>query len=61
MNLMAGTQIMWVSKQMGHSNTQMTLIRYSKWIEQSDKTSETNKLDAFVNQNGGKVGEMKVC
>tara|TARA_R110002049_G_scaffold148242_2_gene311176 strand:+ start:32959 stop:34131 length:1173 start_codon:yes stop_codon:yes gene_type:complete len=61
MNLMAGANVMWVSKQMGHSNTQMTLIRYSAWIEQSDKASETNKLDAFVKQNGGKVGEMRVC
>jgi len=61
MNLMAGANIMWVSKQMGHSNTQMTLTRYSAWIEQSDKASETNKLDAFVNQSGGKVGVMSVC
>ena len=44
---------MWVSKQMGHANTQMTLTRYSAWIEQPDKTSETIKLDAFVNQSGG--------
>ena len=61
LNLMAGANIMWVSKQMGHSNTQMTLIRYSAWIEQSDKASETTKLDAFVNQSGGKVGVMSVC
>ena len=61
MNLMAGANVMWVSKQMGHSNTQMTLIRYSAWIEQSDKASETTKLDAFVNQSGGKVGVMSVC
>ncbi len=61
MNLMAGANVMWVSRQMGHSNTQMTLTRYSAWIEQSDKASETNKLDAFVKQNGGKVGEIKAC
>lgn len=60
LNLTAGANIMWVSKQMGHSNTQMTLTRYSKWVEMSNQASETNKLDAFVNQNGGKVGEMKV-
>lgn len=53
MNLMAGASVMWASKQMGHANTQMTLTHYSAWIEQSDKTSETIKLDAFVNQNGG--------
>jgi len=61
MNLMAGANVMWVSRQMGHANTQMTLTRYSAWIEQSDKASETNKLDAFVSQNGGKVGEIRVC
>ncbi|MFT6263938.1 MAG: integrase [Oleiphilaceae bacterium] len=61
LNLMAGANVMWVSKQMGHSNTQMTLTRYSAWIEQSDKASETTKLDAFVNQSGGKVGVMNVC
>jgi integrase len=61
MNLMAGANVMWVSKQMGHANTQMTLTRYSAWIEQVDKKSETNKLDAFVKQNRGKVGGMNVC
>jgi integrase len=60
MNLMAGANVMWVSKQMGHSNTQMTLTRYSAWIEQSDKASETTKLDAYVNQGRGEVGEKKV-
>jgi integrase len=53
MNLMAGANVMWVSRQMGHSNTQMTLTRYSAWIEQSDKASETTKLDAYVNQSRG--------
>lgn len=53
LNLMAGANIMWVSKQMGHSTTQMTLTRYSKWLQMSDQVSETNKLDGFMRQNGG--------
>jgi len=53
MNLMAGANVLGVSRQMGHSNNQITLIRYSSWIEQPDKASETNKLDVFVNQNKG--------
>jgi len=61
MNIMAGANIMWVSKQMGHSNTQMTLMRYSTWLETLGKERETTKLDAFVNQSGGKVGVMSVC
>jgi len=59
MNLMAGGNVVWVSRQMGHSTTQMTLTRYSKWIEQPDQERETTKLDAFVNKSGGKVGEKK--
>ena len=31
----------------------MTLTRYSKWVQQSGQASESNKLDAFVIQNGG--------
>lgn len=57
LNLIAGANVMWVSKQMGHSTTQMTLTRYSKWVEMTNQARETSKLDAFVNQNGGNLGE----
>ncbi|MDV3502529.1 Arm DNA-binding domain-containing protein [Marinobacter sp. M-5] len=56
LNLIAGANVMWVSKQMGHSTTQMTLTRYSKWVEMSNQAKESSKLDAFVRQNGVKVG-----
>jgi hypothetical protein len=59
-NLISGTNILWTSLQLGHSSPHQTLTRYSAWIQQSDKASETNKLDAFVNQSRGEVGEKKV-
>ena len=45
--LIAGANVMWVSKQMGHSSTQMTLTRYSKWINGVSTTSQSQMLDAL--------------
>jgi len=45
--LIAGANVMWVSKQMGHSTTQMTLTRYSKWINGVTTTSQSKMLDAL--------------
>ena len=60
LNLISGANIMWVSKQMGHSNTQMTLTRYAKWVEMPDQKSETSKLDVFVSKNGGNESILKL-
>ena len=38
--LMAGANPMWVSRQLGHSTMQMTLSRYSRWIDQADQRRE---------------------
>lgn len=51
MAIAAGANVMWVSRQMGHSSTQMTLTRYSKWIRGITADSESSKLDAL---NGAK-------
>jgi len=52
MNLMAGTNPMWVSRQLGHTNMRMTLERYSKWIDRADKSREKQKLEIFIKNFG---------
>ena len=47
MNLMAGANTMWLSRQMGHSNMQMQLTIYSKWIDGADKKKEVSKIENF--------------
>jgi integrase len=47
-NLEAGAKIHWVSGQMGHASTVMTLNRYSKWVKQANAENESSKLDAFI-------------
>lgn len=47
LNLMAGANPMWVSKQMGHANMQMLLSVYAKWINGADKRQERDKIDAI--------------
>lgn len=47
MNLMAGANPMWLSRQMGHSNMQMLLTTYSKWIDGADKKKEVSKIESF--------------
>lgn len=50
LNLMAGANPMWVSKQMGHANMQMLLKVYAKWIDGADKSQERGKIDAMFEQ-----------
>lgn len=52
--LMAGANPMWVSRQLGHTTMQMTLSRYSRWIDQADQRREVGKLDAALGKNPGK-------
>lgn len=44
--LMAGANPMWVARQLGHSTMQMTLTRYSRWIDRADHGRELEKLNA---------------
>lgn len=53
MNLMAGANPYWVSKQIGHRSLEMTLRVYSKWITGADHGREVGKLDAFLGQSLG--------
>jgi integrase len=43
--LMAGANPMWVARQLGHSTMQMTLTRYSRWIDKADQGRELAKLN----------------
>ena len=47
LNLMAGANPMWVSKQLGHASMQMLLSVCSKWIDGADKIQERGKIDAM--------------
>ncbi|WP_417533663.1 tyrosine-type recombinase/integrase [Marinobacterium stanieri] len=49
--LISGANIMWVSQQMGHSSTQMTLTRYSKWINGVTNDSQSQLMDALNNRD----------
>lgn len=49
LNLMAGANPMWVSRQMGHTTMKMLLEVYSRWIDQADKKREKNKLESLLN------------
>lgn len=49
LNLMAGANPMWVSRQMGHANMKMLLEVYSRWIDQADRSRERNKLEMLKN------------
>lgn len=52
MNLMAGANPMWVSRQMGHSNMRMTLEVYARWID-SEGRGETSKLERHLGEHLG--------
>lgn len=43
--LMAGVNIGWISKQLGHASIDMTLRKYATWVEKLDRGSERAKLD----------------
>jgi len=46
MMLMAGEHVMWVAKQMGHTDWSLTSKRYSRWIQSDmpDAGSKAEKL-----------------
>lgn len=46
--LMAGANPMWVARQLGHSTMQITLTRYSRWLDRADHRREVNKLDQAI-------------
>lgn len=48
LNLMAGANPMWVSRQMGHTTMKMLLERYSRWIDMADRSRERNKLESLL-------------
>lgn len=49
LNLMAGANPMWVSRQLGHKNMKLTLEVYSRWIDGADRRREVDKLEALLN------------
>lgn len=51
LNLMAGANPMWVSRQMGHKNMKMLLENYSRWIDMADKQREKNKIEQLFSEN----------
>lgn len=56
MNLMAGANPYWVSKQLGHASLEMTLKVYARWIKGADHGREVGKLDTFLGQFLGQKG-----
>lgn len=44
--LMAGVNIAYIARQLGHSNARMLLTTYAKWIDTADRGRERAKLDA---------------
>ena len=56
MALMSGTNVYWVSKQLGHASAEMTLKVYAKWLKENDPGREVGKLSAFLGQSLGQKG-----
>ncbi len=54
LNLMAGANPMWVSRQLGHTSMKMLLEVYSRWIDQADRSRERNKLEVMLS---GEMGQ----
>jgi integrase len=54
MNLMAGANPMWLSRQLGHSSMQMLFNVYAKWIDGADKSREVRKIEGYFNQDSHK-------
>ena len=46
--LMAGAKPAFVSRQMGHANSQMFFRTYSKWLDSDDDWREVEKLDVTI-------------
>ena len=51
MMLMAGEHVMWVAKQMGHTDWSLTAKRYSRWVS-SDMPDAGNKAAKLWSQVG---------
>lgn len=45
LNLMAGVNPAYISRQMGHTNMQMLLTTYARWIDEADKGRERSKVE----------------
>ena len=46
--LMAGSNPMWVAKQLGHANMNITLEVYARWIDLADKSRELDKVNLAI-------------
>lgn len=57
--LMAGANVMWVSRQLGHANMKITLEVYSKWLDLADKSRELNKVNAALGSSQDHAGRIK--
>lgn len=59
--LMRGAKPMWVAQQLGHSTMEMTLRKYSKWIQGADRGQEMARVlessGAFLGRFGGTGGD----
>lgn len=53
MLLMAGVNVGWIAKQMGHAKITTTLNRYARWIDGADKGAEATKANELFGHNGG--------
>lgn len=53
LNLMAGANPYWVSKQLGHASLEMTLKAYAKWISGGDQGRERGRLEQFLKDQAG--------
>lgn len=44
--LMAGVNVAYIARQLGHTNARMLLTTYAKWIDAADRGREREKMDA---------------
>ena len=49
MALMASVNPAYIAKQLGHTNAKMVYEVYAKWIDGADKSTEKNRMNAWLN------------
>jgi integrase len=54
--LMAGVNLAYIARQLGHKDTSMLLKHYAKWIDGADKGAERAKLNAAFGANWPRIG-----
>ena len=54
--LMAGVNMAYIARQLGHKDPSMLLKHYARWVDGADKGAQARKLDAAFNSIWSRIG-----